>query len=71
VDGGKAFIELRDRLLRDGISHEQALDTFRRPVVESFNWAVDYFDRIAAHNDRTALRVVHDTGADQDRGGGS
>jgi hypothetical protein len=26
VDGGKAFLELRDRLLRDGISHEQALD---------------------------------------------
>jgi acetyl-CoA synthetase len=65
VDGGKAFLELRDRLLRDGISHEQALDAFRWPAVASFNWAADYFDRIAAHNDRTALRVVHDTGVDQ------
>ena len=65
MEGGKAFIELRDRLLRDGISHEQALDAFRWPAVGSFNWAVDYFDRIAAHNDRIALRVVHDTGADQ------
>jgi acetyl-CoA synthetase len=65
VDGGKAFMELRDRLLRDGISHEQALDAFRWPAVDSFNWAVDYFDRIAAHNERPALRVVHDTGVDQ------
>jgi acetyl-CoA synthetase len=65
VDGGKAFIELRDRLLRDGISHEEALEAFRWPAVDSFNWAVDYFDRIAAHNDRMALRVVHDTGVDQ------
>src|SRR5882724_4269822 len=65
VDGGKAFMELRDRLLCDGISHEQALEAFRWPAVSSFNWAVDYFDRIAAHNDRTALRVVDDTGADQ------
>jgi acetyl-CoA synthetase len=65
VDGGKAFLELRDRLLREGISHEQAQGAFRWPAVDSFNWAVDYFDRIAAHNERTALRVVHDTGADQ------
>jgi acetyl-CoA synthetase len=65
VDGGKAFIELRDRLLCDGISHEQALDAFRWPAVGSFNWAVDYFDRIAKYNDSTALRVVHDTGTDQ------
>jgi acetyl-CoA synthetase len=65
VDGGKAFIELRDRLLHEGISHEQALDAFRWPAVDSFNWAVDYFDRIAAHNDGAALRVVDDTGADQ------
>ena len=65
VDGGKAFMALRDRLLRDGISHEQALDAFQWPAVGSFNWAVDYFDRIAAHNDRPALRVVHDTGVDQ------
>jgi acetyl-CoA synthetase len=65
VEGGQAFIALRDQLLHEGISHDQALDAFRWPAVNSFNWALDYFDRIAAHNDRTALRVVHDTGADQ------
>jgi acetyl-CoA synthetase len=65
VDGGKAFIELRDRLLREGISHAQALQAFQWPAVSQFNWANDYFDRIAAGNDRPALRVVDDAGHDQ------
>jgi acetyl-CoA synthetase len=52
-------------VLRDGISYEQALEAFRWPAAASFNWAVDYFDRIAAHNDRPALRVVDDSGGDQ------
>ena len=26
MDGGNAFIELRDRLLREGVSHQQAVD---------------------------------------------
>jgi acetyl-CoA synthetase len=65
VDGGKAFIELRDRLLREGLSHEQALQSFHWPAIPHFNWAMDYFDRIAAGNERPALRVVDDGGRDQ------
>jgi acetyl-CoA synthetase len=65
VDGGRAFIELRDRLLREGISQAQALQAFRWPALQRFNWAYDYFDRIAADNHRPALRVVDDTGHDQ------
>jgi acetyl-CoA synthetase len=65
VEGGKAFIDLRDRLLHEGMSHDQAVDAFHWPHLESFNWANDYFDRIAAGNDRPALRVVDDTGHDQ------
>jgi len=64
VDGGKAFIELRDRLLREGVSHAQAPQAFQWPAVGEFNWATDYFDRIAAGNDRPALRVVDDVGHD-------
>ena len=64
MDGGKAFIELRDRLLREGISHAQALEAFQWPA-GPFNWANDYFDRIAVGNDRPALRVVDDSGHDQ------
>jgi acetyl-CoA synthetase len=64
VDGGNVFIELRDRLLCEGVSHQQALDSFHWPAVTHFNWALDYFDRIASGNDRPALRVVDDAGLD-------
>ncbi|HXQ64311.1 MAG TPA: AMP-binding protein [Steroidobacteraceae bacterium] len=65
MNGGTAFLELRDRLLRSGSDHARALDGFRWPVVPNFNWACDYFDRIALGNERPALRVVDDAGADQ------
>jgi len=64
MDGGKAFIELRDLLLHDGLSHAQALQSFHWPAMPYFNWAGDYFDRIAVGNDRPALRVVDDAGCD-------
>ena len=64
MDGGKAFIELRDRLLGEAISHEQALQSFHWPAVRHFNWATDYFDRIALANDRPALRVIDGAGGD-------
>src|ERR1700722_14203605 len=64
MNGGQAFIELRDRLLRDGISQAEALQAFDWPEIAHFNWALDYFDRIAAGNARPALRVVDDAGRD-------
>ena len=65
VDVGKAFIDLRDRLLQDGLSPAAAARAFDWPQFPHFNWARDYFDRIAAGNDRPALRVVDDAGLDQ------
>src|SRR5450631_779536 len=62
---GKKFIELRDRVLRPGISPVEACAAFESPPVGAFNWAIDYFDRIAVGNDRAALRVVDDAGHDQ------
>lgn len=62
--GGDAFIDLRDRLLRPGLSHREAVSTFEWPKIRHFNWAIDYFDRIAKGNDREALRVVRDGGPD-------
>jgi acetyl-CoA synthetase len=35
------------------------------PAGTPFNWARDYFDRIAAGNDQVALRVIDDAGVDQ------
>jgi acetyl-CoA synthetase len=66
VDGGTAFIELRDRLLCEEISHTQALQSFHWPEVRHFNWASDYFDRTALNNHRPALRVVDDAGRDSE-----
>ena len=67
MDGGNTFIELRDRLLLDGIPQHRAMQTFHWPEIRHFNWAQDYFDRIAARNERPALRVVDDAGGDQVR----
>ncbi len=61
----RRFIELRDQLLRLREDWAGARREFRWPVFEEFNWARDYFDVIAAGNDRIALRVVDDAGADQ------
>ncbi len=65
MDAGKAFVALRDRLLTDGLPPAEASRAFHWPQPLHFNWAADYFDRIAADNDRTALRIVDDAGLDQ------
>ena len=67
MEGGEAFIRLRDRLLRAGLSHAQALQSFHWQAPAHFNWALDYFDRIASCNEQPALRVVDDGGRDQVR----
>jgi acetyl-CoA synthetase len=65
LDPGKAFIDLRDRVLRQGIAYEEAMRAFDWPPLAHFNWAIDYFDRIARDNTQPALRVVDDLGLDE------
>jgi len=43
LDGGKAFIELRDRLLGEGVSQAQVMPALDWPAPRHFNWALDYF----------------------------
>ena len=62
---GKQFIDLRDRVLQPGLSPAAARAAFVHPPFDTFNWATDYFDRIAVANERPALRVVDDAGHDQ------
>jgi acetyl-CoA synthetase len=59
------FINLRDRVLKPGLSPEAAHRAFQHPPFANFNWAVDYFDRIAAGNHRPALQVVDDDGHEE------
>jgi acetyl-CoA synthetase len=65
VHSGAAFREARDLLLRHRDDYAAAVAEFSWPHLDEFNWALDWFDVIAAeHPDRDALRIV--TGGDGD-----
>jgi len=60
-----AFRAARDLLLRHREDYATARAEFGWPDLDEFNWALDWFDVIAArHPYRAALRVVSDEGAD-------
>src|ERR1700678_3044797 len=61
-----SFRAARDLLLRHREDYGAARADFSWPALDEFNWALDWFDVIAAeHPDRTALRVVGDDGSDE------
>jgi acetyl-CoA synthetase len=56
----------RDLLLAHRTDYAAAVAGFSWPRLDEFNWALDWFDVIAAeHPDRLALRVVGDDGSDE------
>ncbi|MFH8366761.1 AMP-binding protein [Streptomyces sp. NPDC018031] len=56
------FRAARDFLLRHREDYAAAYRGFGWPRPEHFNWALDWFDRIAEGNDRTALHIVEEDG---------
>ncbi|MFE5629424.1 AMP-binding protein [Streptomyces sp. NPDC056543] len=58
------FRAARDFLLRHREDYETAYEGFAWPRPDRFNWALDWFDVIAAGNDRTALHIVEEDGAE-------
>jgi acetyl-CoA synthetase len=61
-----AFRAARDLLLNHREDYDAARAEFGWPELGEFNWALDWFDEIAAeHPDRIALRVVGDDGSDE------
>src|SRR5215475_8834458 len=58
-----AFLAARDFLLEHRQDYAACRD-FRWPDLRHFNWAIDYFDRIAEGNARTALWLVKEDGAE-------
>ena len=60
-----AFLEARDFLLRHREDYAAAYAGFRWPRLDRFNWALDHFDALAAGNDRPALWLVNEGGAEQ------
>ncbi|MFI9102568.1 AMP-binding protein [Streptomyces fildesensis] len=58
------FRAARDFLLWHREEYATAYAGFRWPEPEYFNWALDWFDRIAEDNDRTALWIVEEDGSE-------
>ena len=63
----RAFFAARDFCLRHRSNYEIACREFTWPRLEHFNWALDYFDAVAAGNDTPALHVVNEDGTEQIR----
>jgi acetyl-CoA synthetase len=61
------FTAARDFLLRHRADYDTACRDFRWPVLEEFNWAIDYFDEMAQGNEAEALRVVGEDGRHESR----
>lgn len=59
------FINARDFLLQHRDDYETAYRDFRWPVLDKFNWALDYFDLVAQGNKNLALWVVNEDGDEQ------
>ncbi|WP_217177762.1 AMP-binding protein [Streptomyces sp. AC495_CC817] len=58
------FRAARDFLLAHREDYATAYKGFDWPRPEYFNWALDWFDVIARGNDRTALHIVEEDGAE-------
>jgi acetyl-CoA synthetase len=62
----EAFRAARDLLVELRTDYPAALERFRWPHLDEFNWGVDWFDAVAgAQGDRPALRVVDEGGGEQ------
>ncbi|WP_405591162.1 AMP-binding protein [Streptomyces sp. NBC_01092] len=62
--GTELFRSARDFLLAHREDYGTAYEGFSWPRPERFNWALDWFDVIADGNDRTALHIVEEDGAE-------
>ena len=66
MSGTDSFRSARDLLLRHREDYESAYREFSWPQLEEFNWALDWFDVIAAGEaaDRPALWIAGEDGAE-------
>jgi acetyl-CoA synthetase len=59
------FRAARDFLLEHREDYETAYRDFRWPQLTGFNWALDWFDRVADGNDHPALWIVEEDGSER------
>jgi acetyl-CoA synthetase len=60
-----SFLEARDFLLAKRADYACAYAGFQWPRLETFNWALDFFDAQARGNARAALWIVNEGGAEE------
>ena len=58
------FLAARDFLQTHSTDYSRAVAEFQWPVLEHFNWALDYFDHIAHGNPAPALRILEESGVE-------
>jgi acetyl-CoA synthetase len=64
--GRAAYRAVRDMLVRHRDDYDAAVAAFRWPEIgDRFNWALDWFDPVAAGNPQTALRIIGEDGTDR------
>ena len=56
------FLSCRNLLLTHRTDYEAACKAFEWPVLDRFNWGLDYFDSIARENPAPALHIVEASG---------
>jgi acetyl-CoA synthetase len=61
------FLRARDCLLAGDTEYERVRREFSWPKLDQFNWALDYFDVMAADNSDVALWIVNDNGTETKR----
>lgn len=59
------FAAARDFLLAHRTDYETAYRDFSWPRLDTFNWAIDYFDRVAEGNEAPALWIVQEDGTEE------
>jgi len=64
---GTDFVNARDFLLAHRNQYGAALRGFSWPRMDRFNWALDYFDRMAADNGKPGLWIVEEDGTQTTR----
>lgn len=60
-----AFLAARDFLWAQRSDQQAAVRGFQWPVLERFNWALDYFDPMAAGNEAPALWIHAEDGSEE------
>ena len=64
MNPNEIFVQARDFLIAHREDYAGAYAGFRWPVLDEFNWALDCFDTLAEGNDRPALWLVDESGAE-------